>query len=255
MFQRSARVFFLVTAIVSFNQTVFAGKVELTTYYPAPFGEYQELNSTGNSHFATNAGANVGIGTTTPVAKLDVVGNVTVSQGANFATTAGNVGIGTTAPATKLDVVGDIRNTTGASLATNSGQVTVGSPAALVVQNGRNLSLNANENMVADDVYMRSPRNGVARWASESSSGAAAIFGPVCIGQGLCPAGTPSSLTINGRSFCALSYVRTWANASALWDDVRCQVTPTATPGQWTLSAAKNAVNAFTGVTCNAACS
>lgn len=45
--------------------------VKLTTYYPAPYGEYKHLNSTEDAHLATTSGS-VGIGTTTPEAKLDV---------------------------------------------------------------------------------------------------------------------------------------------------------------------------------------
>ncbi len=45
--------------------SAFAGKVELTTYYPAPMGEYQTLSTTENAYFATTSGS-VGIGTTTP---------------------------------------------------------------------------------------------------------------------------------------------------------------------------------------------
>jgi hypothetical protein len=51
----------------------FAGRVDLTTYYPSPSGEYKNLNSTEASYFATSSG-NVGIGTTSPGAKLGVVG-------------------------------------------------------------------------------------------------------------------------------------------------------------------------------------
>ncbi len=45
--------------------------VKLTTYYPAPYGEYKRLNSTEDAYLATTSG-NVGIGTTNPQAKLDV---------------------------------------------------------------------------------------------------------------------------------------------------------------------------------------
>ncbi|MFA7255032.1 MAG: tail fiber domain-containing protein [Candidatus Omnitrophota bacterium] len=58
----------------------YAGKVELTTYYPAPYGEYKELRTTENAYFGTDAPTAkrpsqntdwtmarfVGIGTTTP---------------------------------------------------------------------------------------------------------------------------------------------------------------------------------------------
>ena len=50
--------------------------------------------------------ANVGIGTTTPSAKLHVAGDLKVDSGA---TILGNVGIGTTTPNAKLHVAGDLK--------------------------------------------------------------------------------------------------------------------------------------------------
>ncbi len=41
----------------------------LTTYYPSPYGSYNQLSTAGNTYLATNSG-NVGIGTTKPGAKL-----------------------------------------------------------------------------------------------------------------------------------------------------------------------------------------
>ncbi len=40
----------------------FAGRLEQTTYYPAPDGQYSTLNSTEKTCFATTAGSNVYIG-------------------------------------------------------------------------------------------------------------------------------------------------------------------------------------------------
>jgi hypothetical protein len=92
-----------------------AGKVELTTYYPAPYGEYKELTTTEKASFATSSGS-VGIGTTTPANKLDVEGEVAVGAGYSGTSVAptngmivqGNVGIGTSGPSatSALTVVG-----------------------------------------------------------------------------------------------------------------------------------------------------
>lgn len=46
--------------------------LEIDTYYPAPYGAYNELTTASKTLLATEGG-NVGIGTTSPQAKLDVV--------------------------------------------------------------------------------------------------------------------------------------------------------------------------------------
>lgn len=60
-----------------------------------------EFNSLG-----INANGDIGIGTDTPIAKLDVNGNMKCSGNSYI---QGNVGIGTTNPQVALDVVGDIQ--------------------------------------------------------------------------------------------------------------------------------------------------
>ncbi|MBL7081374.1 MAG: hypothetical protein ISS44_02235, partial [Candidatus Omnitrophica bacterium] len=42
-----------------------------TTYYPSPYGDYNELTTHSNTNLATDDG-NVGIGTTSPGAKLEI---------------------------------------------------------------------------------------------------------------------------------------------------------------------------------------
>ena len=110
MIQRSVFGYFLAISIVFCSTAAFAGKIELTTYYPSPYGEYENLNSAEDSNFATASG-NVGIGTTAPQSKLGVSGNASV--GATYGDMAapasgliveGNVGIGTTTPTDQLHI-------------------------------------------------------------------------------------------------------------------------------------------------------
>jgi len=71
MFSRFIHMFFLAILLVFCGTNAYAGRVDLTTYYPAPYGEYTTLQTTSNAYFATTAG-NVGIGTTNPQGPLDL---------------------------------------------------------------------------------------------------------------------------------------------------------------------------------------
>jgi hypothetical protein len=101
-----------------------AEEITLTTYYPAPYGAYNELTTTGNTYLATTLG-NVGIGlvaTDTIQNKLDVEGSVAIGAGYSGTSPAappnglivqGQVGIGTASPTVgiALDVNGTINAT------------------------------------------------------------------------------------------------------------------------------------------------
>ena len=63
-------LFILFAFFLFFASNVFADDVTLTTYYPAPFGMYQEMRVMGK----------LGVGTTIPVASLDVAGSI-ISDG------------------------------------------------------------------------------------------------------------------------------------------------------------------------------
>ena len=73
----------LMSCVVSliFSRPTQAGNETLTleTYYPAPYGIYNEFTTTGQTVLATEGGY-VGIGTTAPGAKLEVNGGVKIGD-------------------------------------------------------------------------------------------------------------------------------------------------------------------------------
>ena len=61
-------IIFVIFPLIS----VYAGEVKLTTYYPAPYGEYKNIKTTGDTYLATAPDAKVGIGTTNPQRPLHI---------------------------------------------------------------------------------------------------------------------------------------------------------------------------------------
>lgn len=53
----------------------FCEDITITTYYPSPYGSYNELTTTGNTYLATTTAGKVGIGTTAPIYKLGIEDN------------------------------------------------------------------------------------------------------------------------------------------------------------------------------------
>ena len=104
-------VLIALTAFFLVWQPKFLGSetLTLTTYYPAPYGGYASLLTTGKTLLARD-GESVGVGTPTPGAKLDIkgLGNTAATFGfgvrnsdntsAMVVRDDGNVGIGTTNP-------------------------------------------------------------------------------------------------------------------------------------------------------------
>ncbi|MFC1709019.1 hypothetical protein ACFL2J_03035 [Candidatus Omnitrophota bacterium] len=99
-------VFVLLTAFDSFAEE----RITLTTYFPAPYGVYREMRidklAVGSPYRDSSlpddgnliVSGDVGIGTTNPLAKLEVIGGNTHIDG--------SVGIGTTSPLGRLEVTG-----------------------------------------------------------------------------------------------------------------------------------------------------
>lgn len=52
----------------------------ITTYYPSPYGSYNELRTYSNTYLAISGGS-VGIGTTSPGTKLEVAGDAKITGG------------------------------------------------------------------------------------------------------------------------------------------------------------------------------
>ncbi len=52
----------------------------MTSYYPAPSGIYTQMITTGRTYLARDAGGSVGIGTTNPLSKAHVVGQVFIDN-------------------------------------------------------------------------------------------------------------------------------------------------------------------------------
>ncbi|MBI3991478.1 MAG: hypothetical protein HY350_04940 [Candidatus Omnitrophica bacterium] len=83
-------IFFLTLALFSLSSA--EESITITTYYPSPYGSYNELYVAGNT----------GIGTSTPVAKLDVRGNINIG-GSVYGVQAGTSGLGIRLPSTGND--------------------------------------------------------------------------------------------------------------------------------------------------------
>jgi hypothetical protein len=120
--QKSFNFFYaFLLVILGFGATLMAEDITLTTYYPAPYGAYDELTTTGNTYLATTSG-NVGIGTTDPgTYRLKVTGTVNATA-YSVGTTAGAAT--TTITYVKTVNFGAMTVTTGTITVTN-GIVTV----------------------------------------------------------------------------------------------------------------------------------
>jgi len=80
-----ASILCLAAASASAEETI-----TITTYYPSPYGVYNELTTYSNTYLARTSGS-VGIGTINPQAKLEVVGGVKIGDDTG-ACDAGNPG-------------------------------------------------------------------------------------------------------------------------------------------------------------------
>lgn len=66
-------------AVLGVGATIMAEDITLTAYYPAPYGAYEKLSTTGNTYLATNSG-NVGIGMTAPSSLVHIYESVNLNR-------------------------------------------------------------------------------------------------------------------------------------------------------------------------------
>jgi len=92
MTKLSRNILLIFSVLVLFASIVFAEDITITTYYPSPYGSYNQLTTQSNTYLATTSGT-VGIGTTVPAAKLDVFASGTSTYQQSIRNTAGNAGL------------------------------------------------------------------------------------------------------------------------------------------------------------------
>ena len=182
-------------AVLIFSRPAQAGNETLTleTYYPAPYGIYNEFTTTGQTLLATESG-NVGIGTTGPLSKLDIRGandKGAIASFENILNLASNnpnpltlrAGIQTGLPAIRygaieVDDAGTKRNLV---LQPTSGFVGIGttSPGAKLEVNGQVIITDGSQ---ADGYVLTSNADGLASW-QQAGAGIYLLDSPILVAR------------------------------------------------------------------------
>lgn len=174
----------------------------LETYYPAPYGIYSELTTTNSTYLATEGG-NVGIGKTDPVYALDIQRTDNVTSTAVSIYNAGTQGAavrlesddhsysvragGTADALPGRFIVRDLTNNENRLVVEQDGDVGIGTTNP-TTYDGVEVKLDVGNNSgsgyaAVDDIYLKNPRNGNARWTSKTGilSSSCTWTGPMCL--------------------------------------------------------------------------
>ncbi len=79
--RRTLTILLASALLITVTPEIGSENVTLSTYYPAPSGVYNKMITTGDAYLATLAGRSVGVGTTSPLAKLHVTGEIRSESG------------------------------------------------------------------------------------------------------------------------------------------------------------------------------
>lgn len=172
------KIVLILAFVLSGYMSAFAQQEEITitAYYPSPYGVYSEM----------------------AVTNRQAVGDVNGDSLYNNA-----------------DMAVDQFGAPIPGSLTVAGSVGIGKKSLQVIQDGRNLDLDVVDNIVADDIYLRNPQQGVARWASQQVALDYAQCTTVNVGQ---PSGPH-------RSYCPQGYVVVGGSTDGndwIWEDIIC---------------------------------
>ena len=165
---------FAAAILLAFAPELGSESVNLSNYYPAPSGVYTQMITTQNTFLATTASSNVGIGTTSPAAKLQIAaGNVILNgngSGLAFAPSSPQKGylyIDNTATGCSLN----INPTPNGNACNSASQYATWTPGLFIsgvsYQNrGGNVYANLGGGITTTQVYALNTGTKVADWAT-----------------------------------------------------------------------------------------
>lgn len=138
----------------------------MTTYYPAPYGGYVSILTTGKTVLARDAEGNVGIGTSNPASKLDVSGSAKVTE---------DIVAGRNISATGIVSGSDVK------VGANSVVTTVICGAGLVCSvAGNSLTINKAVESSCTGCSAVPPACGKTTYGKDSCGKACSLTGPAC---------------------------------------------------------------------------